>query len=132
MGFIHGGVIAKFIDEAAAVVATRHTRTMVVTKSFDQLEFHKPVFIGNLLHLKASLNMAGTTSMEIGVRMETEDMLSGTIHHVASAYLTFVSLDAEGKPQAVPGLHSESAEEQRRLAAAQVRREHRLRHHQPL
>lgn len=130
MGFVHGGVIAKYIDEAAAVVATRHARSTVVTKSFDQLEFHKPVYIGDLLQLMASINQVGTTSMEVGVRVEKEDMLTGQRQHIASAYLTFVSLDDNGRPKPLPSLLSQTDEEKRRLQEAQFRRQERLSHKQ--
>ncbi len=97
-GNVHGGVIMKFIDDAAAVVAMRHSRSTVVTASIEQLSFHNPVFIGNLLTLKASLNMTGRTSMEIGVKVEAEDPRSGEIAHIASAYLTFVAIDENHRP----------------------------------
>ena len=96
-GNVHGGVIMKFIDDAAGVVATKHARTNVVTAAIERLDFHRPVFIGNLLILKASLNVTGKSSMEIGVRVEAEDLLTGGIKHIASAYLTFVSLNSEGR-----------------------------------
>ena len=126
MGFVHGGVVAKHIDEAAAVVASRHARCMVVTRSFDNLEFHNHVEIGNLLLLKASLNMVGTTSMEIGVRVEEEELTTGRINHIASAYLTFVAINDKGKPCPVPKAIFSSAEEQRRYKEAACRRQKRL------
>ena len=92
-GSIHGGVVMKYIDEAAGVVAFRHTRSNVVTVAIERLEFHHPVFIGNLLTLKASIHMVGNTSMEIGVRAETEDLCTGEVRHTVSAYLTYVALD---------------------------------------
>ena len=92
-GNVHGGVIMKLIDNVAAIVAVRHAKTNVVTASIDRLDFHYPVFVGNLVTLKASLNLVGTSSMEIGVRVETENLLSGEIRHTASAYLTFVALE---------------------------------------
>jgi len=101
-GNVHGGVIMKFIDDAAGVVATKHARTNVVTAAIERLDFHRPVFIGNLLILKACLNVTGRSSMEIGVRVEAEDLLSGQTRHIASAYLTFVSLTPEGRSMPVP------------------------------
>lgn len=101
-GNVHGGVIMKFIDDAAGVVATKHARSNVVTAAIERLDFHRPVFIGNLLILKACLNVTGRSSMEVGVRVEAEDLLTGTTRHIASAYLTFVSLDQEGRPLPVP------------------------------
>ncbi len=126
MGFVHGGVVAKYIDEAAMVVASRHARCMVVTRSFDNLEFHNHVAIGNLLLLKTSLNMVGRTSMEIGVRVEEEDLTSGRVNHIASAYLTFVAIDDNGRPCPVPQALFTSTEEQRRNKEALQRRQKRL------
>ena len=120
-GNIHGGIIMKMIDNAAGVVAIRHARSNVVTASIDRLDFHYPVYVGDLVTLKASLNMVGRTSMEIGVRVESEQMASGRIEHTASAYLTFVALDNDGKALAVAPLIIESEEERRRLHNAQLR-----------
>ncbi|MBW1781766.1 MAG: acyl-CoA thioesterase [Deltaproteobacteria bacterium] len=125
-GNVHGGVIMKLIDTAGGVVAKRHSRANVVTASIDRLDFHHPVFIGNVLTLKASINMVGRTSMEIGVRAETEDLLTGKIHHTASAYLTFVALDPDGRPTQVPGLILKTEEEKRRNREARDRRELRF------
>ncbi len=100
-GNVHGGMIMKFIDDAAAVVAMRHSRSTVVTAAIEQLSFHNPVVIGNLLTLKASLNMTGRTSMEIGVKVEAEDPRSGKIVHIASAYLTFVAIDEDRQPKPI-------------------------------
>ncbi len=113
-GNIHGGVIMKLIDNAAGVVCFKHAHTNVVTASIDRLSFHNPVFIGDIITLKASLNMVGTASMEVGVRVETENLLTGEVKHVASAYLTFVALDGTGKPTKVPPLVFETDEERRR------------------
>lgn len=125
-GITHGGVVMKHIDNAAGVVAVRHTRSNTVTASIDRLDFHNPAFIGNLLTIKASLNMVGKSSMEIGVRVETEDLKTGEIRHTASAYLTFVSLDENFNPQSVPLLLLETDEERRRNHQAQNRRRIRL------
>ena len=126
-GNVHGGVIMKLIDTAAGVVAHRHTRGNAVTASIDRLDFHYPVYVGDLVTLKASLNYVGTTSMEIGVRVEAENILTGEVRHTASAYLTYVSLDVNGKPTTVPPLVLESEEEMRRNREAQARREVRIR-----
>ena len=126
MGNVHGGAIMKNIDNAAGVVAVRHVRCNAVTASIDRLDFHSPVFIGDLLTLKASLNYAGKTSMEIGVRVETEDLITGEIRHTASAYLTFVAMDRTGKPKQIPPLISETDEEKRRRSEAAERRKIRL------
>ncbi len=124
-GNVHGGAIMKLIDNAAAVVAMRHTRHNIVTASIDRLDFHSPVFVGNLIILKASINRVGKASMEIGVRVEAENVMTGEIRHTASAYLTFVALDDDGCPTKAPELISETAEDQRRLAEATERYENR-------
>jgi len=125
-GITHGGVVMKHIDDAAGVVAIKHTGCAVVTASIDRLDFHNPVYIGNLLTIKASVNLVGRTSMEIGVRVEAEDITSGQIRHTASAYLTFVALDSDGKPTQVPGLALVTDEEKRRNREANDRRTVRL------
>jgi len=125
-GNVHGGVVMKYVDTAAGVVAIRHARRVAVTASIDRLDFHSPVFIGNLLILKAALNLVGKTSMEIGVRVEAENSLTGEVRHTASAYLTFVALDEQGAPCSVPPLICETDDERRRNCEAQMRREVRL------
>ena len=125
-GNVHGGVIMKLIDTAAGVVARRHTRCNAVTASIDRLDFHHPAYVGDLLTLRASINLVGKTSIEIGVRAETEDLLTGQIRHTASAYLTFVALSSNGRPIEVPGLILETEEEKRRNREACDRRDLRL------
>ncbi|MCE5264084.1 MAG: acyl-CoA thioesterase [Deltaproteobacteria bacterium] len=125
-GNVHGGVIMRLIDTAAGVVATRHARSNVVTASIDRLDFHHPAFCGNLLILRASLNLVGKTSMEVGVRVETENLITGERRHTASAYLTYVALDKQGRTQPVPPLALETEEEMRRNREAKARREMRL------
>jgi acyl-CoA hydrolase len=125
-GIVHGGVVMHHIDEAAGVVAVRHAGSNAVTASIDRLDFHSPVFIGNLLIVKACLNLVGRSSMEIGVRVEAEDLVSGHIQHTASAYLTFVALDANHRPQPIPPLKLVGIEEKRRNADALARRQIRL------
>ncbi len=125
-GIVHGGVVMKEIDNAAGVAAVRHTKKVCVTASIDRMDFHKPAFIGNLLIVKASVNMTGTTSMEIGVRVETEDLFAGTKTHLASAYLTFVALGEDNRPTQIPQLTSETPEDIRRQTQATARRELRL------
>jgi len=127
-GNIHGGVIVKHIDSAAGVAAFRHARCNVVTASIDRLDFIRPAFVGNLLTLKAGVNLAGRTSMEVGVKMWSEDRSSGERRHVSSAYLTFVSLDpATGTPCPVPPVIAETDDEKRRYRAAEARRAARKR-----
>lgn len=122
MGYVHGGMIAKYIDEAGAVVASRHAHKQVVTRSFDQLSFHHHVSIGNLLHLKASLNYVGNSSMEVGVRVEEEELTTGKLQHVASAYLYFIAINENGRPTQVPPILFETEEEKRREKEALKRR----------
>jgi len=125
-GNVHGGAIMKLIDTVAGAVAVRHARANVVTASIDRLDFHSPVFIGDLLTLKAGLNMVGRTSMEVGVRVETENLVTGTVRHTASAYLTMVALDSDGRPMQIPPLILETEEQERRNREAKARREMRL------
>jgi uncharacterized protein (TIGR00369 family) len=125
-GNVHGGVIMKLIDTAAGAVAVRHSRSNAVTASIDRLAFHYPVFVGDFVTLRSSLNYVGRTSMEVGVRVESENLLTGEIHHTASAYLTFVALDRNGRPITLPGLILETEEEKRRNTEAHARRTARL------
>ncbi|MCA1960183.1 MAG: acyl-CoA thioesterase, partial [Desulfomonile sp.] len=97
-----------------------------VTASIDRLDFHNPVYVGDLLILKASLNLVGRTSMEVGVRVEAENLRTGEVRHTASAYLTFVALDPNGAPAEVPPLILQTDEERRRNCEAQIRRQNRL------
>lgn len=126
LGTAFGGTIMSWVDVCAALSAQRHCRRTVVTASMDQLDFVAPIRAGQLVCLRSMVNYAGRTSMEVGVRIEAEDMLSGERVHAASAYLTFVALDEERKPCAVPPLVPESEEEKLRWAEAEVRRQQRL------
>jgi acyl-CoA hydrolase len=125
-GNVFGGVIMKHIDEIAGSVAAIHTRKNCVTASIDQMNFYEPVYIGNLLILKASINYVGHTSMEIGVRIEARDPLTDKFTHTGSSYLTFVALDEKGKPAIVPDIIPETDTEKRRYAEAKERRARRL------
>ena len=125
-GNVHGGTIMKLIDSAAGVVAVRHCRSNAVTASVDRIDFHNPAYIGDLLIVKASLNMVGTTSMEVGARVEAERVLTGDRYHIASAYLTYVSLDEDLKPKPAPQLAVQTEAEKRRNKEAQTRRTMRL------
>jgi uncharacterized protein (TIGR00369 family) len=125
-GNIHGGAIMKLIDTAAGVAALRHARANVVTASIDRLAFHHPVFIGDFLTLKASLNFVGRTSMEVGVRVESGNPLSGEKTHTASAYLTYVALDRNNRPIPLPPLLLETDEDKHRNKEAEARRQMRL------
>lgn len=125
-GNVHGGVIMKIIDTAAGIVAFRHAEANVVTASIDRLDFLYPTFIGDLVTIQASLNFVGRTSMEIGVRVETENLLTRQKHNSASAYLTMVSIDGSGHPTPLPPLILETEEEKRRNMEAKHRRVLRL------
>jgi acyl-CoA hydrolase len=128
LGNVMGGRVMQWVDICAAIAAGRHARTPVVTASVDRIDFHRPVRVGGILVLYAAVNFAGRTSMEIGVKVFNEDRATGTRSHVASAYLTFVSLDPDnGMPRPVPPLIPETAEEKRRFADAERRRAERLR-----
>jgi uncharacterized protein (TIGR00369 family) len=126
VGNVHGGVIMHYVDTAAGVAAIRHSRQNAVTASIDRLDFHFPVYVGDLLILKASVNLVGKSSMEVGVRVEAENLRTGEIRHTASAYLTFVALGNEGKPSVVPGLLLDSDEDRRRNCEAETRKKLRL------
>ena len=126
LGHVFGGAILSMMDKAAAVVAIRHSRSACVTVSIDRVDFREPIHVGDLVVMRASCNFAGRTSMEIGVRVEAEDMISGRRRHTNSCYLTFVAIDRNGRPVEVPQVLPESADERRRYEAAQARRRRRL------
>jgi len=126
LGTIFGGTIMSWIDIAAAIAAQKHSRSIVVTASIDALHFIAPVKVGHVVHIKASVNFAGRTSMEVGARVESENPLTGERAHTASAYTTFVALDKSGKPQSVPTVAPDTADEKRRFRAAQERRKSRM------
>jgi acyl-CoA hydrolase len=128
MGNVHGGTILKQVDTAAGVTALRHARMNTVTASIDRMDFYNPVYVGNLLTLRASVNFVGKTSMEIGVRIEAENLTSGKITHTGSCYLTYVAIDENGLPAQVPEIIPETPEEKRRWEAGKRRREERLRY----
>lgn len=126
LGSVFGGVIMSWIDIAGAICAQRHSQKTVVTASIDDLHFVAPVYKGWIVNLKASVNFASRTSMEVGVRVDAENPISGETFHTATAYLTFVALDSHLKPTSVPKILPESADEKRRYEEAQKRREQRL------
>jgi acyl-CoA hydrolase len=125
-GFVHGGVVMKLIDEVAGVAAVRHSRCRVVTAGADRLTFLLPIHVGELVTLRASVNAAWRTSMEVGVRVETENPRTGEARHTNTAYLTMVAVAEDGSPTEVPALRAESPDELRREAEAQLRRSNRL------
>ena len=125
LGNLFGGRLMQFIDLVGAVAAVRHCRAIVVTASMDHLDFVAPVHVGDLLILKASVNRAFRTSMEIGVRAMVEDARGQTLRHVSSAYVTYVAVDREGRPIQVPCVVAETEHQKRRYADAGRRREMR-------
>lgn len=127
LGTVFGGKIMSLIDIAAAIAAGRHARKVVVTASLDALHFVAPVKVGDVVHVKASVNYAHRTSMEVGVRVESENLVTGEMHHTATAYATFVALDSHGRPTPVPSVAPESPEEKRRFEGAKKRRASRVR-----
>src|SRR5881396_50079 len=126
LGHVFGGVMLSMMDKTAAVAAFRHSRLNVVTASIDRVDFREPIHVGDLVVMKASVNFVGTTSMEVGVRVEAEELLTGRRRHTNSCYLTFVAVDRNGRPIDVPGLVAETPDEVRRYQAAQQRRRRRL------
>jgi acyl-CoA hydrolase len=126
LGNVHGGEIMKLIDTAAGIVAGRHAGGPAVTVSLDQMSFHHPVRVGDVVFVHACVNDVGQTSMEVGVKVEAEEILSGRRTHTSSAYLVFVALDERGHPRPVPALAPETEEDRHRQAEAKIRREHRL------
>lgn len=126
LGSIFGGTVMSWIDIAAAIAAQRHSASEVVTASVDQTSFIAPVYKGWVVNIKASVNFVSKTSMEVGVRVDAENPRTGQTFHTSSSYLTFVAIDAQGKPKNVPGLLVETDDEKRRYKAAQERRALRL------
>jgi acyl-CoA hydrolase len=126
-GNVHGGTIMHMCDEAAGIAAVRHSGSRVVTAGMDRMTFMHPVRVGDLVTVKASVNAVWRTSMEVGVRVESENVRSGEVAHTSSAYLTMVALDDEGKPMPVTPLDPQTPDEQRRRREAELRRESRLR-----
>jgi len=127
-GIVHGGEVMKLVDTAAGIAAIKHAGGMCVTVSIDEMSFLHPVHVGDLVTVRASVNDVGTTSLEVGVRVEVEDVMSGERKHTSSAYLVFVALDDEGKPRAVPPLVAETSLQHRRRREAKIRRRTRLEH----
>jgi acyl-CoA hydrolase len=126
VGFVHGGVVMKTCDEAAAIAAIRHCGSRVVTAGVDRMTFTKPVYVGELLNCFATVNAAWTTSMEVGVRVEAENPRTGERRHTSTAYVTMVALDEDGKPCPVPGATPETDEQRQRQHEAELRRANRL------
>jgi acyl-CoA hydrolase len=125
-GDVHGGTIMKLVDEAAGIASVRHSRRRTVTASIDRMSFLVPIKVGQLVTFTATVNAAWRTSMEVGVRVEAENPRTGEIRHANTAYLTFVALDEDGTPTAVPPLTPQNATDERRMREAELRRAHRL------
>jgi acyl-CoA hydrolase len=126
LGNILGGKVMHLIDIAGAVAAHRHSHRHVVTVSVDSLDFVRPIRVGQIILLQAQVNRAFHTSMEVGVRVYLEDYISGERHQTSSAFVTYVAVNEDGQPTAVPPVVPRTAEEKRRYREALERRRHRL------
>jgi acyl-CoA hydrolase len=125
-GVMFGGVMMQWIDVCAGVAAMRHASGAVLTASIDRLDFLSPVQVGEIVVLSAMVNYVARTSMEVGCRVETEDVRTLTRHYVTKAYLTFVAIDDHGKPRAIPPLELPTEEDKRRHEDGAARRAARL------
>ncbi|MET0615001.1 MAG: acyl-CoA thioesterase [Thermoleophilaceae bacterium] len=125
-GNVHGGLIMRLCDDVAGIAAVRHSGGRVVTAAMDRMTFDHPVYVGQLVTVKALVNAAWRTSMEVGVRVESENVRTGEVLHTSTAYLTMVALDEEGRPTPVPPIVPETPDETRRAREAQLRRDTRL------
>lgn len=129
LGNVFGGVVLSLVDRVAAVAAMRHARRTCVTVSVDKVDFREPIRIGELVTACARVNFTGRTSMEVGVKVEAEDVITGEKRHTNSCYVTLVALDEHGRPAAIPELVPQTEEEQRRWERARVRRVDRVAEH---
>jgi uncharacterized protein (TIGR00369 family) len=125
-GNVHGGMIMKLADDAGAIVATRHSRSIVVTVAVDSITFLSPIYVGNLVTFTAALSYVGRTSMEVEVLVEAEDPLTGEKTHTNTAYLVYVALDKDGRPSEVPPLIPETEKERERIGKGKKRQLARL------
>ncbi len=128
LGNMLGGRVMHLIDIAAAIAAHRHSNSLVVTASVDYLDFRNPIRVGELVILQSNVNRVFNTSMEVGVRVQSENVLTGERKHTSSAYVTFVAIDEDGKPRTVTPLIPKTAEDKRRYRDALARRKIRLAH----
>lgn len=126
MGNVFGGHILALVDRVAAVAAIRHARKPCVTVSVDKVDFKEPIHVGELVTAYARVNFAGTTSMEVGVKILAEDVISGERRHTNSCYVTYVALNDKGEPTEVPPIVPETADEKRRYERAAQRRASRV------
>jgi acyl-CoA hydrolase len=125
-GRVHGGVVMKLCDECGGIVAARHSRRPVVTVTVDSVTFHRPIELGSLLLLHGRLNYVGTSSLEVEVRVEAENLLTGEVVHTNSAFFVYVALDDNRRPTTVPPLELQSDEERRRFEQGRARQSARL------
>ncbi|CAN5740689.1 acyl-CoA thioesterase [soil metagenome] len=125
-GTLFGGILLGFIDRAAAFAAMKHCGRPVVTKSFDSVEFNEPIYIGEMIVALASVNYAGTTSMEVGVKVLAQNPITGEERHTNTCYATFVALDEDSRPTRIPAVLPETDDEKRRYTAGEKRRVERL------
>jgi len=128
MGNVHGGDIVRLVDQAAYTAAARHTHRNTVTAAIDRMEFLSPVYVGNVVFLKASVNYVSHTSLEVGVRVEAECLTTGVRTHTATAFVTFVALDEKDRPAPVPPIIPETEQDKRRFDEGKRRHEERVRH----
>jgi len=126
LGNVFGGVILSLADSVGAVAARRHSRKPCVTVCMDRVVFHEPIHLEELVTAKASVNFVGRTSMEVGVQIEAENLITGQRRHTNSCYVTYVALDEQGRPVPVPDVVPETEAEKRRYDRAKVRRARRL------
>jgi acyl-CoA hydrolase len=126
LGNVHGGVLLGMMDRVAAVSAIRHAQRTCVTVSVDRVHFREPIHLGELVTMYSSVNFTHRTSIEVGVRVEAENLISGVKRHTNSCYLTFVAIDENGRPVVVPPVVPETEEEARRFRAGEIRREQRI------
>lgn len=126
LGTVHGGVVLKLCDECGGIVARRHSRRPAVTVTVDSVTFHHPVFVGQLLLVHGRLTYVGTSSMEIELCVEAEDLLTGERTHTNSAYIVYVALDDERNPTPVPPLELTSEDDRRRYEAGRNRQMARI------
>ncbi len=122
-GNVHGGTILKLLDQAAFACASRYASQYVVTLSVDQVMFRQPIHVGELVTFLASVNYTGTTSMEVGVKVITENIRAQVNRHANSCFFTMVAVDENGHPTTVPPFEPKTPDEIRRFQAAQIRRE---------
>jgi len=122
-GNVHGGAIMRMVDESAAIVAIKHSQIpKVVTARVERFDFLAPAYIGNVVSIHCAMNYVGRTSMEVGVEVMAQDLITGEVRHIASSYVIYVALDENGKPTSVPPLVPADDEEKAIIERARIRR----------